>query len=253
MGTIYYTRYIRKAYPNELYHGYANELYHHGTKGQRWGIRRFQNPDGTLTEAGRKRYLKGDEKLTRKGKKAYKKDESLRKSIDMERDRPAKVKAMEDLGYDNDYYKDSSRDAFVKDVDSSKYWDLHVESKYDGTSKQTPKEAMAAAKKLERKAPSIAKNAIDKLMKEEYEEFSKNTTDPNDNNRRLTYDEFKKALEDDYISIRSRPAPSGKGFVNELSIGAPMPHHGRIETGYGEFVFDLDEDGNIIGPAAFND
>ena len=32
------------------------ELYHHGIKGQRWGVRRFQNPDGTLTEEGRKRY-----------------------------------------------------------------------------------------------------------------------------------------------------------------------------------------------------
>ena len=33
----------------------SNELYHHGIKGQRWGIRRYQNPDGTLTEAGKKR------------------------------------------------------------------------------------------------------------------------------------------------------------------------------------------------------
>jgi hypothetical protein len=31
-------------------------LAHHGIKGQRWGIRRFQNPDGSLTEAGRRRY-----------------------------------------------------------------------------------------------------------------------------------------------------------------------------------------------------
>lgn len=30
-------------------------LAHHGIKGQKWGVRRFQNPDGTLTEAGRKR------------------------------------------------------------------------------------------------------------------------------------------------------------------------------------------------------
>lgn len=34
------------------------ELYHHGIKGQRWGIRRYQNPDGSLTELGRKRYGK---------------------------------------------------------------------------------------------------------------------------------------------------------------------------------------------------
>ena len=29
---------------------------HHGIKGQRWGIRRYQNEDGTLTEAGKARY-----------------------------------------------------------------------------------------------------------------------------------------------------------------------------------------------------
>lgn len=31
-------------------------LIHHGIKGQKWGVRRFQNPDGSLTPAGRKRY-----------------------------------------------------------------------------------------------------------------------------------------------------------------------------------------------------
>ena len=34
---------------------YTNELRHHGIKGMHWGIRRFQNPDGSLTEAGKKR------------------------------------------------------------------------------------------------------------------------------------------------------------------------------------------------------
>ncbi len=37
---------------------YKNYLLHHGIKGQKWGIRRFQNPDGTLTDAGRERYRK---------------------------------------------------------------------------------------------------------------------------------------------------------------------------------------------------
>lgn len=35
---------------------YSDELYHHGVKGQKWGVRRWQNPDGTLTEAGKRHY-----------------------------------------------------------------------------------------------------------------------------------------------------------------------------------------------------
>lgn len=30
-------------------------LYHHGVKGMKWGVRRYQNKDGTLTNAGKKR------------------------------------------------------------------------------------------------------------------------------------------------------------------------------------------------------
>ena len=37
---------------------YSDELCHYGIRGMRWGIRRYQNPDGTLTEAGRKRISK---------------------------------------------------------------------------------------------------------------------------------------------------------------------------------------------------
>ena len=33
-------------------------LVHHGIKGQKWGIRRYQNEDGSLTAAGRKQYDK---------------------------------------------------------------------------------------------------------------------------------------------------------------------------------------------------
>jgi len=49
-----------------------SELYHYGIKGQRWGVRRFQNEDGSLTAAGRERYSKEERKEIRaENKKAF--------------------------------------------------------------------------------------------------------------------------------------------------------------------------------------
>lgn len=41
---------------NDMYYSRYSELYHHGIKGQKWGVRRFQNDDGSLTPAGDRRY-----------------------------------------------------------------------------------------------------------------------------------------------------------------------------------------------------
>ena len=40
---------------------YDQELYHYGVKGMKWGIRRYQNKDGTLTSKGKKRYEKSND------------------------------------------------------------------------------------------------------------------------------------------------------------------------------------------------
>lgn len=51
-----------------MYQIINNELYHYGIQGQKWGVRRFQNPDGTWTEAGKARY--SDSKTMKKEARA---------------------------------------------------------------------------------------------------------------------------------------------------------------------------------------
>ena len=55
------------------------ELYHHGIKGQKWGIRRYQNEDGSLTAEGKQRYQINDYdgSMSKAGRKLYKKDQNL--------------------------------------------------------------------------------------------------------------------------------------------------------------------------------
>lgn len=83
-----------------------NELIHWGVKGMKWGVRRYQNKDGSLTPAGQKRYnkemdkLKAEEKVlkskARTQAKIAKLDtkrkelDELRKQVDGDKDKKTK-------------------------------------------------------------------------------------------------------------------------------------------------------------------
>lgn len=111
------------------------ELYHHGIKGQRWGIRRFQNEDGSLTSAGERRYyntMTGNiiEISKPKNKLHYKSSEIVesRKMLEeYEKKRNDVQKALDDL-------EEARYDIFDKNLDKyDDMWDDDFEEYFSKT------------------------------------------------------------------------------------------------------------------------
>lgn len=114
-----------------------NELYHHGVPGQKWGVRRYQNADGSLTPEGRRKaeklankYAKitGKKLITRKGSVQANMPKSLKEMSNEEIIKKMKRKKLEDQynrlfsepvsqKRDNKQYKQSK--SFVRSINKN--------------------------------------------------------------------------------------------------------------------------------------
>lgn len=142
----------------------VNSLYlsHHGVKGQKWGIRRFQYKDGSLTPAGQRKAAKMRSAYTElTGKKLRSHPESLKKSIDKSKSGGKTSDADDQI---TELKKQKELLTAKKDV-------LELQNKI---SELTPKKVSAGNKFIEKFGPTIAKNVWEGALKNNVNKWIEN-------------------------------------------------------------------------------
>lgn len=165
------------------------QLFHHGIKGQKWGVRRYQNKDGSLTPAGRKRYADdtaGSYRDTAKSNRQKYKS-AKRAALDRYSDRVFDAETRQEARateatrkYKNE--RKSRMDFKAKkayEAEQNKIWDDYLkelgeyDNEYDSAMKtiKNQKRQDAYATKMQKRAERAERNA--RLERQELDELEK--------------------------------------------------------------------------------
>lgn len=189
-----------------------NELIHWGVRGMKWGLRRYQNSDGTLTEAGKKRYNKELEKIRTEKKVAKQKLETQAKLEKLD----AKRREIDELNskISNASIKDRITGRFKKKAEEAERKKQADEEKRKKQAEEAERKKKSDEEKRKKKDEEAEKNDKQEKPKE------KKLKDMNDDELQAKINRLN--LEKRYAELTSNPskAEKTKGWVSEALSSA---------------------------------
>ena len=117
----------------------STELMHYGIKGQKWGVRRYQNKDGSLTAAGKNRY----DALTSAADKAKRFSDMARKDSERFNKKAEDAKSAQ---ISDSQYKKAMRELFGNYANDAKYVETEAKNMGYYNSRQMAKEHLGIGK-----------------------------------------------------------------------------------------------------------
>ena len=182
-----------------------NELYHHGIKGQRWGIRRYQNPDGSLTTAGRRKQAKAQAKAIQKEAKARVKaikEQKKNQAIVEKAENKANLKISKAM---SDSKSSESKPKSIKDMSDDEIRNKINRIKLERELQSlTPKEVSKGKQFVDSLAKDVITPAAKNVGRQYLEKTMKDLMGLNEKQTKDSFDALKKEV--DTLELKKRKA-----------------------------------------------
>ena len=153
---------------------FDDELYHWGIKGQKWGDRRYQNEDGSLTPEGRERYGKGGDRIKIERAKATYNTQKYKADLKSKAQREKDIRAAQE---ERNRIKENSNTMLLARKSQGKFDRLNKKEEAKLNNQGRPKASLGKTKNM---SDEELQNAINRLkLQAEYNKQYVLATQPN--------------------------------------------------------------------------